>query len=71
MAVGEITTPPACLPALRVQPSRIRHLSISSLTSSSASYSSCSAGSAIKAFSSVIPGSGGTNLEMRSTKPNG
>ncbi|ESU84759.1 hypothetical protein WRSd5_00474 [Shigella dysenteriae WRSd5] len=35
--VGAITTPPACLPALRVTPSSLRAMSISALTSSSAS----------------------------------
>ena len=37
MVVGEITTPPACLPALRVTPSKMRHISIRSRISSSAS----------------------------------
>ncbi len=35
--VGAITTPPACLPAFRVTPSSLRAISISALTSSSAS----------------------------------
>ena len=35
--VGAMTTPPACLPAFRVTPSSLRAISISALTSSSAS----------------------------------
>ena len=37
IAVGAITTPPACLPAFRVTPSSLRAISISAFTSSSLS----------------------------------
>ena len=71
IVVGAITTPPACLPAFRVTPSSIRAISIRSFTSSSLSYTSGSCGSALNAFSSVMPGSGGISFEILSTKPYG
>ncbi len=66
---GAMSTPPACMPTLRVSPSSARARRISSRTSSCSSSSAFSCGSASIALSSVMPSSNGINLAMRSTSP--
>src|SRR6266853_1964846 len=64
---GAITTPPACMPALRIRPSSERASSMRFLTSSSFWYRRLSSGSFSSAPSSVMPSSKGMSLAMRST----
>ncbi|OIQ64658.1 hypothetical protein GALL_537900 [mine drainage metagenome] len=68
---GEISTPPACMPILRVRPSSRNASSSSSLTSSSFSRRSLNCGSFSSASARDMPSSLGISLAMPSTKLNG
>ena len=69
--VGEITTPPACLPAFLAIPSSMSAKSINSRTSSSSVYASKRSGLSSSALVSVIPISNGMAFANRSTNPYG
>ena len=62
-----ISTPPACMPTLRVIPSR-PSASSSSIRTSSSCASSFSCGSISRAFFKVMPNSNGTSFANLSTK---
>ena len=64
-----MTTPAACVEALRATPSSCRAKSMIRLTAGSASTCSRSAGAISSASSSVMPSWFGIALAMRSTSP--
>ena len=71
---GAITTPPACLPTLRVRPSSLNAISMISLADSlselpSSSRNSRSGSSCSSAAFRVMPGVPGIILESRSARP--
>ena len=64
-----MTTPAACVEALRATPSRCRAKSVIRLTAGSPSTSPRSSGDVAIASSSLIPSWFGTALAIRSTSP--